>query len=193
MWRLKDDRHSNINFLSFYTAAPPSSRDATHGWAQGQRRDSIPFGKHSERHNTTVTEIPGQPAVKRTIKLAPPREAAIKVQVNGQKLLSADSYERRLRLRVDSELQPTLHKHFGREDLERGQLRYLPTFHIPNPSAHGPALIDRLELALDKTRERIEVEVLNKQALLVRPNIHKVDLDGLLYEGPYWTKVLWFI
>ncbi|KAJ6566223.1 hypothetical protein B0H19DRAFT_1066551 [Mycena capillaripes] len=69
MWRLKDDRHSNINFLSFYTPAPPSSSDATHGWAQGQRRDPIPFGKHPERHNTTVTEIPGQPAVNRTSKV----------------------------------------------------------------------------------------------------------------------------
>ncbi|KAJ6536093.1 hypothetical protein B0H19DRAFT_1079619 [Mycena capillaripes] len=69
MWRLKDDRHSNINFLSFYTAAPPSSRDATHGRAQGQRRDPIPFVKHSERHKTTVTEIPGQPAVNRTSKV----------------------------------------------------------------------------------------------------------------------------
>ncbi|KAJ7926667.1 hypothetical protein B0H13DRAFT_1862119 [Mycena leptocephala] len=53
-----------------------------------------------------------------------PRPRAPKVEEASEAI---DGYERRLRLRVDSELQPTLHKHFGGEDLECGQLRYLPT------------------------------------------------------------------
>jgi hypothetical protein len=73
-----------------------------------------------------------------------------------------------------------LHKHYGSEHLDRGQPRYVPTFHLPNPDAEGPALIDKIECALSKARERIEVEVLSKQTLFIHPNIHKEDLDGLL-------------
>lgn len=95
---------------------------------------------------------------------------------------AVDDFQRRLRLRVDKEIsQPkTLHSFFGGEELERGQPRYVPSFHIPEPDAAGPALIDEIESALSKTRNQIEVEVLSKRALLIRPNIRQNDLDALL-------------
>ncbi|KAJ6616910.1 hypothetical protein B0H10DRAFT_2219091 [Mycena sp. CBHHK59/15] len=91
-----------------------------------------------------------------------------------------DDFDRRLQLRVAAENQPTLHKHFGVTHLEVGQPHYVPTFHLPNPDASGPPLIDKIERALEKVRDRIEVEVISRQTLLVRPNVHDADLKGLL-------------
>ncbi|KAJ7714671.1 hypothetical protein DFH07DRAFT_785746 [Mycena maculata] len=104
-----------------------------------------------------------------------PKVAAVKPTLD-----AVDDFVRRLQLRVHKNINDgSLRKFFG-ETTDRGQPRYVPRFHIPNPYAQGPLLIDQIEVALAKTRAQIEVEVLNRQTLLIRPNINQKDLKALL-------------
>ncbi|KAJ6630637.1 hypothetical protein B0H10DRAFT_1938836 [Mycena sp. CBHHK59/15] len=73
-----------------------------------------------------------------------------------------------------------LHAHFGGGDMELGQPHYVPRFHIPNPDAQGLALIDKIEHALSKTRDHIEVKVLSRQMLHIHPNINHYNFKQLL-------------
>jgi hypothetical protein len=93
---------------------------------------------------------------------------------------AVEDFTRRLRLRVDKSVNDaTLHAHFG-EATERGQPRYVPRFHVPNPFAQGPPLLDKIESALSKFRDKIEVEVLSRQTLRIQPNINHDELKALL-------------
>jgi hypothetical protein len=105
-------------------------------------------------------------------------------------LEAVDDFSRRLRLRVENDAKDKkadqkkkytpVDKLLSGEYRERGQPRFVPRFHIPNPSAKGPALIEIIESALSNMRDRIELEVLSKQAVCIRPNIDHTELRALL-------------
>jgi hypothetical protein len=65
-------------------------------------------------------------------------------------------------------------------DTDKGQPRYVAKFHIPNPSAEAPKMLLHVEFALQEARKLLEVQVLDRQTLHVRPNISHKELDKLL-------------
>ncbi|KAJ7716108.1 hypothetical protein DFH07DRAFT_785480 [Mycena maculata] len=97
---------------------------------------------------------------------------------------SVDDFSCRLRLRVDKDIEDrkhnNLHQYFPGERTEKGQPVYVPKFHVPTPDAQGPPLIGKIEAALSKLSSQIEVEVLDRRSVCIRPNINAKDLDALL-------------
>ncbi|KAJ6611733.1 hypothetical protein B0H10DRAFT_1952856 [Mycena sp. CBHHK59/15] len=107
-----------------------------------------------------------------------PRPKATKVELT---LKAVDDFSSCLCLQVNKKVNdPTLLAHFGGRDMELGQPQYVPRFHIPDPDAQGATLIDKIECALSKTRDQIEVEVISRQVLHICPNINQKDSKALL-------------
>ncbi|KAJ6622973.1 hypothetical protein B0H10DRAFT_1944277 [Mycena sp. CBHHK59/15] len=131
-------------------------------------------------HNQTEVKLSPEQVL--TLALNPkfaPRPPMTKVKPT---LDAVDDFSRRLRLRIgkEDEAPTNLHKYFGGDFTVRSQPRFVPQFHIPNPDTEGCDLIDIAETALSKMRDRLEVEILSRQALHIRPNINHDDLKALL-------------
>ena len=95
--------------------------------------------------------------------------------------LAFDDFERRLRLSEKARKSRALIVTQGLDpDLDKGQPRYVAKFHIPNSSAEAPKMLLHVEFALQQARKLLEVQVLDRQTLHVRPNISQKELNKLL-------------
>lgn len=98
-----------------------------------------------------------------------------------------EDFTRRLRLRRPNEekdivgkTQTTLCQYLGLPEQPKAQPEYVAKFHIPKPEAIGKPLALEVEQVLNKTRDQLQIEVLSRQAISIRPNISANDLKDLL-------------